>query len=154
MKYLSEDGTVFENEPVRSEDEEHNWYIDKLEAMKNSCDLLLSYLRGERDEDGLVEMAVEAIDYDLGCLGKYLEKRNKYYFTFGLNPNLPYQDSNLIVIAGYKAEAVNKFREKYPDRIDGYLNCSFVLTAEQWKRSSYPQYFSNRPFTARVEIIK
>ena len=56
-----------------------------------------------------------------------------YYFTFGTDPNLPYQNGYVIVNADNRKNAIQKFRSKYPDRHHGYINCSSIYTEDQWK---------------------
>ena len=56
-----------------------------------------------------------------------------YYFTFGTDPNLPYQNGYVIVNADNRKNAIQKFRSQYPDRHHGYINCSSVYTEDQWK---------------------
>lgn len=56
-----------------------------------------------------------------------------FYFTFGTDPNLPYQNGYVIVNADNRKNAIQKFRSKYPDRHHGYINCSSIYTEDQWK---------------------
>lgn len=59
---------------------------------------------------------------------------NRYYFTFGSDKNLPYQNGYVIVLADTVLDAIAKFRMKFPDKYRGNINCSFFYTSEQWKR--------------------
>lgn len=55
-----------------------------------------------------------------------------YYFSFGSSDRFPFQGGYLIVKANNKKEALEKYREKYPDRNPNCINCSFYYTEEQW----------------------
>lgn len=61
-----------------------------------------------------------------------LELKN-FFFTFGTDPRLPYQNGYVVVKANDRKEAIFKFRNKYPDRHHGYINCSSIYTEDQWK---------------------
>lgn len=74
---------------------------------------------------------------------------SKYYFTFGSNPQFPYQCTYLVVIAGNKKEAVRKFQQKYPNRHTNVINCSFVYSEEEWHGSLNEKTYPKEP----AEII-
>lgn len=56
----------------------------------------------------------------------------RYFYTFGSDPAFPYQHGWLEVRAASWDEAHRKFREKYPDRHGGTLNCAFFYDEKQW----------------------
>lgn len=78
-----------------------------------------------------------------------MDKKNKFYFTFGSDPGFPYQNTYLIVMAYTEKEAIQKFREKYPDRHKNTFNCAFVYTEQQWEGSLNQKYYPKEP----AEII-
>lgn len=55
-----------------------------------------------------------------------------FYFTFATSPNFSYKNGYLIVKANSAIEAIRKFRAKYHDIEDNYINCSFYYTEEEW----------------------
>lgn len=64
---------------------------------------------------------------------------NNYYFTFGSSESFPFQRGYLIVRAASLNEAIEKFRNKYPDRHEGVVNCSSWYTEEQWNQNTYKE---------------
>ncbi len=58
--------------------------------------------------------------------------KEKYYFTFGGSENFPFRYAYIIILAGSFGQATSIFREYYPDKTEGVLNCSFVYTEEEW----------------------
>jgi hypothetical protein len=66
----------------------------------------------------------------------------KYYFTFGSDEQFPYQNGWVEVHAENMQEACELFRQKYPDRIPGILNCSSVYTDKEWtdRKIQMPNY--------------
>ena len=75
--------------------------------------------------------------------------KKKFYFTFGSDINQPYQNTYLIVIAGSKSTAIEKFRKKYPDRHENTYNAANCYTEEQWRGSICEREYPDKP----VEII-
>lgn len=73
-------------------------------------------------------------------------KMEKYYFTFGSDIKYPYQNGYIIVQADNLNQAIEKFRNKYPDRNKGVVNCAFWYSHQQWKNTTmcknkiYPCY--------------
>lgn len=57
-----------------------------------------------------------------------------FYFTFGTSPSFPYQNGWVVVQAPTKLAAINVFCSYYPRRAD-CINCSFVYTEEEFKRT-------------------
>lgn len=57
---------------------------------------------------------------------------NNFYFTFGSDKGFPYQTGYVIVKADDMADAINKFRMRFPDRHKDTVNCSFWYTEKQW----------------------
>lgn len=79
-----------------------------------------------------------------------MEPLKKFYFTFGSNLGFPFPNSYLIVIATDKGTAIDKFRQKYPDRHPNTFNCSFVYSEEEWEGSLNQRCYLNKP----AEIIQ
>ena len=78
-----------------------------------------------------------------------ITKEEKFYFTFGSDPEFPYQNTYLVVVANSLSEAVEKFRKKYPDRHGGCVNCAFFYSEKEWKGSINERYYQGDP----VDII-
>ena len=70
--------------------------------------------------------------------------KKKYYFTFGGSENFPFRYTYIIIFAGSFKEATSIFREYYPDKTEGVLNCSFVYTEEEWD-SEMEKHFPEGP---------
>lgn len=58
-----------------------------------------------------------------------------YYFTFGSHEMFPYKNTYLIVKADNRTVAIEKFREKYPDKNNNCVNCAFIYDEEEWEKS-------------------
>lgn len=63
---------------------------------------------------------------------KLVNDTQKYYFTFGSAEHYPYQNGYLIVYADSWYEAVEKYRDKYPDKTEDNVNCSFIYSQDEW----------------------
>ena len=80
------------------------------------------------------------------CIDSSMEELKPFYFTFGADPEFPYQNGYLIVYAPTLKKAVKKFQEKYPNRAPKILNCSSVYSQSSWKKcelsedKDYPCY--------------
>lgn len=62
---------------------------------------------------------------------------NKYYFTFGSNEQFPYgREQYVVVFAVNMQDAVNLYREKYPDLSPGIVNCTFYYPQSEWAEVS------------------
>lgn len=72
----------------------------------------------------------------------------KYYFIFKDSEQFPYKNTYLIVVADSYGDAINGFRNKYPDVIPGCLNCSDCYDEKQWDEIKI--YYANRN---PIEII-
>ena len=59
----------------------------------------------------------------------------KYYFTFGTDPKFPYQRGWVEVEAHDKNQACNIFRAYFPDRTKNIINCAFVYSENEWKKT-------------------
>lgn len=62
----------------------------------------------------------------------------KVFYTFGTDPCFPFCGGWVEVEAPTMKEAHALFREYYPDREPGILNCSDYYTEEQFKESDMP----------------
>lgn len=67
---------------------------------------------------------------------------NRYYYTFGTDPQFPYYRGWVEVLANNWEDAHEKFRAKFPDRHKNCLNCAFFYDEKEWVKSCAPQYFS------------
>lgn len=62
--------------------------------------------------------------------------KNKYYFTFGTSEYFPFKNGCVVVEAGTRSEAIDKFNAKYPPRKGSILvNCAFIYDQEEWSES-------------------
>ena len=69
---------------------------------------------------------------------------NRFYFTFGANPQFPYGSSEYVeVIAPDKFTACRAFSINYPDRHKGIMNCAFVYNGDEFKGIK-KKYYSNK----------
>lgn len=59
----------------------------------------------------------------------------KFYFTFGSNPQFPYQNGHLVVYAENVDIAIKKYRHKYPDIHKNTVNCAFIYSEEEWNKT-------------------
>lgn len=77
----------------------------------------------------------------------YMEALKSYYFTFGSDPLYPYQNTYLIVKARNKKEAIQKFRARHKDRVEGSntYNAAFCYGSEQWEGSDNQRYYPEAP---------
>ena len=58
---------------------------------------------------------------------------NNYYFTFGRNKRLPYQNTYIIIKADNMESACTAFLKKFPNSNEPKtLNCSFIYTEREW----------------------
>ena len=73
---------------------------------------------------------------------------SRFYFTFGSDPGFPFQNTYIIVLAESEKAAVEKFREKYPDRHTGTVNCAFWYSEEHWTGTP-----NEREYTEPAEVI-
>nr|WP_298061043.1 hypothetical protein [uncultured Blautia sp.] len=60
---------------------------------------------------------------------------NAYYYTFGTNPGFPFYGGWVQVFAETSQEADAIFRQHYPDRHDGILNCAIIYRQENFPKS-------------------
>ncbi len=60
-----------------------------------------------------------------------------WYFTFGSDKQYPYPDAYVVVMATSEADAVQRFRQKFPDRTNGCVNCAFWYSENEWKEKWY-----------------
>ena len=60
---------------------------------------------------------------------------NNYYFTFGCDPIFPFEGGWAKVKANTKEEAIEKFDSHYPRINKNIINCAFIYTEEQFKRT-------------------
>ena len=74
----------------------------------------------------------------------------RYYYTFGKNTEMPYNGGWVEVIADSFDEADEKFKAKYPNNKDGFLNCAFRYTEEHFVTTNM---FNTGNFGARCHKI-
>ena len=60
---------------------------------------------------------------------------NKYYYTFGSDPQFPYRYGHVVVKAESWKESHMKFRTRFPDRQghEGIINCAFFYDESHWE---------------------
>ena len=56
----------------------------------------------------------------------------KVYYTFGTNPQFPYQRGWVEIVAGDIDEAHEKFRARFPNTSPDTLNCSFFYPEDRF----------------------
>lgn len=62
---------------------------------------------------------------------------NNYYFTFGRNQRLPYQNTYIIIKADNMESACTAFLKKFPNSDEPKtLKCSFIYTEKEWHELS------------------
>lgn len=59
----------------------------------------------------------------------------KFYFTYGATDNMPFIGGWTEIEAPNLTAAVMAFRLFHPDRNKGIVNCSFIYTEEQFKKT-------------------
>jgi len=126
------------------------WFTE-YDILKEQCDICKICGAAEADcaacEKGKIikeyEKA-EADDCDLGTL--------KFYYTFGTDKQFPYNRGWVEVIAENAKEADAKFREKFPDKTPGILNCAFVYTEESFSKTTMAQGGNLHEFCHEVII--
>ncbi len=67
--------------------------------------------------------------------------QKKFYFTFGSDLAFPFQNTYIIVLAESEKAAVEKFRDKYPDRHKDTVNCAFWYSEERWHGSQNEAWY-------------
>ena len=71
---------------------------------------------------------------------------NRFYFTFGANPQFPYGSSEYVeVIAPDKFTACRAFSINYPDRHKDVMNCAFVYNSDEFKGIKKKYYSGKQP---------
>lgn len=67
-----------------------------------------------------------------------MSELNSYFYTFGTDPQYPFNGGWVEVYASSWEESHEKFRTRFPDRPghEGTINCAFFYTKEQWERSA------------------
>ena len=58
----------------------------------------------------------------------------KFYFTFG-NEGYPYAGGWVEILAESRSEAVKVFRQHYPDRYEGMVNCCDIYSEDSFKKT-------------------
>ena len=61
-----------------------------------------------------------------------------FYFTFGTDEDQSFYGGWVKIIAEDKDQAYEKFRKCFPDREQGTLNCAFVYTEDEFKKTKMP----------------
>lgn len=64
-----------------------------------------------------------------------MDKLHPYYFTFGSDPNFPYQDGYIIIHARGRHEACTMFNYLFGER-DGMINCAFIYDEKEWQKAT------------------
>ncbi|MDE6625597.1 MAG: hypothetical protein K2K56_04420 [Lachnospiraceae bacterium] len=58
----------------------------------------------------------------------------KTYFTFDSTETFPFQNTYLIIEGVSQEDCTAEFRCRYPDIIEGILNCSSAYSEEEWEK--------------------
>lgn len=75
----------------------------------------------------------------------------KVFFTFGSSNRFPYTRGQYVVAEGKdRRDAIRKFREKYPDKTPGVLNCADYYSEQQFNSFRDEYYKGVEP----AEIIR
>lgn len=67
----------------------------------------------------------------------------KLYFTYGQSENQPYQGGWSIVEGESYEQCVAIFRAVHPDKSPGTINCAFIYTEEEFKKTVMYEHNSN-----------
>lgn len=59
----------------------------------------------------------------------------KFYFTFGSAETFPYRYGWVEVFAPNRELAISVFRSRFPDKHEGFVNCSFIYSEEEFEKS-------------------
>lgn len=84
---------------------------------------------------------IPPVAWDVAINPERYDLMNRYYFTFGDDPQLPYQNAWLEVVASSWDEATALFRETVPNKVSGDLNCSFCYDETKWKQLDPPLHW-------------
>lgn len=68
-----------------------------------------------------------------------------FYYTFGTSESFPFQRGWVEIQATSQSEANKLFRQHFPDKTPGVLNCAFIYTEEEFQKvkdsmSQYPDW--------------
>ena len=99
------------------------------------------YVCGDEDLEKLENMAHIGGLYNSKLLDITAQEGDDYvkvFYTFGSDDRFPFCGGWVEVAAPTMKEAHALFREHYPDREPGILNCSDYYTEEQFKESDMP----------------
>ncbi len=66
-------------------------------------------------------------------------KQSNYYFTFGTDERYPYRGGWVQIEAESLNQACQIFRDHYPDKVQGILNCADFYTEAQFERTGMAQ---------------
>lgn len=56
-----------------------------------------------------------------------------FYFTYGTDPGYPFEGGYTLIFADNVKEATKLFRNRHPDRHEGFFNCAFIYTADEFE---------------------
>jgi len=106
-------------------------FVDIVHGTDNGCPYF-DICQKEFESGGVI--------FETDFLARFMELKtgkphSKFYFTFGSDPGFPYQNTYIIVLAESEKAAVEKFRDKYPDRHKDIVNCAFWYSEERWNGS-------------------
>lgn len=95
-------------------------------------DEALRAMKGNHIPAAAWDVAINPEEYDL---------MSSYYFTFGSDPEFPYRNAWIEIVASSWEEATELFRQAVPDRTPGTLNCSFCYDQEKWEQLDPPLHW-------------
>ena len=79
--------------------------------------------------------------------------KERFYFTFGTEGYFPFNNTYLVVYAESYKEAVALFRKRYPDHIEGIVNCSYIYTQEKWNNLRMEIFYPEEPVKILRETV-
>jgi len=77
-----------------------------------------------------------------------------FYFTFGTSETQPYMRGWLEIFAEGKNQAIEIFRSRYPDRIPGLINCSFIYDKEAFANIQQKYYLNDPTWNICHETLR
>ena len=58
-----------------------------------------------------------------------------YYFTFGTGEEYPFYGGWVKVMANDRGDACEKYRARFPDRDEGFVNCAFIYSEPEFTQT-------------------
>ena len=74
----------------------------------------------------------------------------RFYFTFGYNPDFPYQNGWVEVLAKDREKAVEIYKIVFGESKEGYVNCAGIYDEIHFKQSDM---YKNGNFGAKCHAV-